>query len=48
MRRTPGRPPLTRDPFRELTRPPRPEDVREYWLVTERNTVVHRLHEGWG
>lgn len=27
----------------------RPEYAREYWLVTDRNTVVYVLHEGlWG
>jgi hypothetical protein len=27
---------------------PRPEAVREHWLVTERNTVLYVKHEGWG
>jgi hypothetical protein len=29
-------------------RAPRQQDVREYWWVTDRNTVVYRVHEGWG
>jgi hypothetical protein len=29
-------------------RAPRQQDVREYWRVTERNTVVYMVHEGWG
>jgi hypothetical protein len=27
---------------------PRQGDVREHWLVTDRNTVVYMVHEGWG
>ncbi|HEX2081406.1 MAG TPA: hypothetical protein VHG08_27130, partial [Longimicrobium sp.] len=27
---------------------PRPEAVEEYWLLTDRNTVVYVQHEGWG
>jgi hypothetical protein len=27
---------------------PRQEGAREYWLVTDRNTVVYVVHEWWG
>jgi hypothetical protein len=26
----------------------RQEDAREYWLITDRNTVVYVVREGWG
>jgi hypothetical protein len=29
-------------------RAPRQQDVREYWRVTDLNTVLYALHEGWG